>query len=96
MSLTIPAGAAINSADGSPYTGQISISEVPLAFAPAAMPKELVPSLLITIQPVGVEYTVPAPITFANDVSGFDPGNQVDIWSVDPDLARILHKERRS
>jgi RHS repeat-associated protein len=90
VSLTIPAGAAINSADGSPYTGQISISEVPLAFAPAAMPKELVPSLLITIQPVGVEYTVPAPITFANDVSGFDPGNQVDIWSVDPDLGQFV------
>lgn len=42
VSLTINPGTAVNQ-DGSPYTGQLSISEVPLALAPAALPEFLAP-----------------------------------------------------
>ncbi len=69
--------------DGSDFTGQISISEVPEGLAPAALPEELQPGLLITIQPVGVTFATPVPITFPN-IDNLTPGSEVDIWSLDP------------
>lgn len=84
ITLTVPANTAINTSDGTPFTGQLSISEVPLEFAPANMPPELSVGLLITIQPVGVEYTTPVPISFTNTES-YDPESEFDLMSVDPD-----------
>jgi RHS repeat-associated protein len=70
--------------DGSDFTGQLSISEVPQALAPAALPEALEPGLLITIQPVGVTFDPPAEITFPN-TDNLPPDSEVDIWSLDPD-----------
>lgn len=68
--------------DGSDFTGELSISEVPEGMAPAALPAELEPGLLITIQPVGVTFDPPVPITFAN-IDNLTPGSETDIWSLD-------------
>jgi len=83
ITLTVPAGMARNS-DGSQFTGQLSISEVPGNLAPVALPEFLEPGMLVTIQPVGVVFAQPVPITFPN-VDNLPPGGNVDIWSLDPD-----------
>lgn len=88
VSLTIAAGSAKNS-DGTLFTGEMSISVVPRGLAPAAMPKYLDPGLLVTIQPVGVTFNTPAAVTFPN-IDAMAPGNEVDIWSVDPDLGQFV------
>lgn len=82
VSLTIPPFAAKNP-DGTDFIGQLSISPVPEALAPAALPKEFGPGLLITIQPVGVVFDPPAPVTFPN-TDGLPPGAQIEIRSLDP------------
>lgn len=86
--LEIPPASAKN-ADGTDFTGQISISEVPLALAPAALPEELEPGLLITIQPVGVVFDPPAPITFPNIDQG-SPGELFNVWSLDPEIGEFV------
>ncbi len=83
VTLTVLAGSATSPDGVTPFTGQLSISEVPAALAPAPLPDELSPSLLITIQPVGVTFDPPAPIIFPN-TDGLADGNEVDIWSLDP------------
>jgi RHS repeat-associated protein len=82
ITLTVPAHTA-KGASGTDFTGQLSISEVPGALAPAALPPELRPGLLITIQPVGVTFSTPVPITFPN-IDRLTPGSETDIWSLDP------------
>lgn len=88
VSMTIAPGTAINS-DGTLFTGDMSISLVPEGFAPAPLPEALEPGLLVTIQPVGVSFTTPAPITFPN-FDNLDPGSEVDIWSLDPDTGQFI------
>jgi hypothetical protein len=68
---------------GALFDGQLSISEVPENLAPAALPENLDFGLLITIQPVGVSFDPPAQLTFPN-VDGIAPGNEAEIWSLDP------------
>ncbi len=87
VTMQIPPGRAKNP-DGTLFTGQISISEVPLALAPAALPEELQPGLLITIQPVGVTFDPPVPITFPN-VDGIELGSRTNLWSLDPQTGRF-------
>lgn len=70
--------------DGSLFTGELSVSEVPAGLAPAALPEELQPGLLLTIQPVGVQFTTPAPLTFPN-IDDLPPGTELDLWSLDAD-----------
>lgn len=82
VTLTIPPHTA-KDASGNDFTGALSISEVPLALAPAPLPDTLEPALLVTIQPVGVTFATPVPITFPN-LDSLEPGTQVDIWSLDP------------
>ena len=62
VTLTVPAGSAVDE-DGEFFTGAITISEVPAGLAPAALPEDLDPGLLFTIQPVGVRFNIPAPVT---------------------------------
>lgn len=66
------------------FTGELSISLVPEALAPAALPETLGFGELITIQPVGVRFAQPVAITFRNN-DDLPPGSEVDIWSLDPD-----------
>lgn len=67
---------------GNDFTGELSISIVPDSLAPAALPEELEPGLAVTIQPVGVTFSQPAPISFPN-VDNLPPGSEFDIWSLD-------------
>ena len=83
VSITVAADSALGD-DGLPFNGSLSISEVPEGLAPAAMPAALAPGLVITIQPVGVTFPVPVPITFPN-YNNLPVGSLVDIWSIDPD-----------
>jgi len=82
VSIAVPPFTA-RAGDGSLFTGQLSISVVPEGLAPAALPEELNPGLLITIQPVGVTFDTPVPITFPNN-DNLLPGSETDIWSLDP------------
>lgn len=70
--------------DGDDFTGQLSISEVPAALAPAALPEFLEPGLLITIQPVGVTFDPPAALIMPNTDS-LTPGSVAQTWSLDPE-----------
>ncbi len=88
ISMTVFAGTAM-AEDGSLFDGQLSISEVPNALAPAALPSFLEPGLLITIQPVGVTFTTPAPITFPN-FDNLPPGSGTDLWSLDPESGQFI------
>lgn len=87
ISMTVVAGSAM-AEDGSPFDGQLSISEVPGGLAPAALPDFLEPGLLITVQPVGVTFSPPAPITFPN-FDNLPPGSETDLWSLDPELGQF-------
>ena len=82
VSITVPPHTAKNP-DGTDFTGQLSISEVPRGLAPAPLPDTLDPVLLVTIQPVGITFATPVPITFPN-LDQLPVGNEVDIWSLDP------------
>ena len=88
VTLTVPPNTA-KLADGSDFTGELSISIVPEALAPAALPEDLQPGLLITIQPVGVSFANPIPITFPN-IDGVTPGSETDIWSLDPEAGTFV------
>ncbi|MCH7679709.1 VCBS repeat-containing protein, partial [candidate division KSB1 bacterium] len=74
---------------GNFFTGELSISPVPEALAPAALPEELEPGLLVTIQPVGVTFDTPVPITFPN-IDNLPPGSEVDIWSLAPETGGFI------
>ena len=84
VSITVPPNTAKNP-DGTNFTGDLSISLVPRDLAPVALPDFLDPGLLITIQPVGVTFATPIPITFPN-IDNLPPGSGVNLWSLDPDL----------
>lgn len=81
IALTIPPNTVKNE-DGSDYTGPLSISIVPSEFTPASLPDNLGPSLVISVQPMGLTFAQPAPITFPN-INDLDPGSEVNIWSLD-------------
>src|SRR5437660_671798 len=83
VSVTIPPHTAKN-ADGTDYTGVLTISPVPEYGRVEARPAELRPGLSITIQPAGVVLDPPVPITFSN-VDNMPPGNELDLWSLSPD-----------
>jgi RHS repeat-associated protein len=87
ISITVPANTAFNQ-DGTPFTGQLSISEVPRDLAPAVLPEAIDPTMLITIQPAGVTFSTPVPITFPNN-DNLTPGSEVDIWSLDPNTGQF-------
>ncbi len=66
-----------------PYTGQLSITEVPTELTPAALPENLRPDLVVTIQPGEMKFTTPAPLSLPN-LAGYAPGTQMDLWSINP------------
>ncbi|MEM9385516.1 MAG: hypothetical protein AAGA68_10675 [Pseudomonadota bacterium] len=85
VSLTVFAGSARDQ-EGNLFSGQLSISEVPDGLAPAALPEDLEPGLLFTIQPVGVTFDIPATLSIRNDRDNWPAGSAIDFWSLDPDL----------
>ncbi len=85
--LSIPPNTAKNP-NGTDFTGQLSISEVPNGLAPASLPDELDLGLLITIQPVGVTFATPVPLTLPN-IDGLPAGSELDLWSLDPETGNF-------
>jgi len=80
VSIEIPAGTAENEGGGD-FSGEMSISEVPADMPPMQLPRELQPGMLITIQPTGVNFTQPVPITFPN-IDNLPPGFETNLWSL--------------
>ena len=78
----VHAGTLMNQ-QGSPFTGVLSITEVPPSLTPAALPEGLRPDLVVTVQPGEMVFTAPAPMTFPNR-SGWAPGTLMDLWSINP------------
>ena len=82
VTLEIPANTA-RADDGLPFEGQVSISEVPGALAPEALPPGVQPGMLVTIQPLGVTFDTPLKLTMPN-VDHLPPGTETDLWSLNP------------
>ncbi|MGH7929520.1 MAG: hypothetical protein ACREQV_17160, partial [Candidatus Binatia bacterium] len=81
--LEILGGSATN-ADGTPFTGKLSINPVPDYGRPESRPEELRPGFAVTIQPAGIRFNPPARITFPN-ADGMAPNNELNLWSLSPD-----------
>ncbi len=78
----VAAGTLMNQ-QGSPFTGTLSITEVPPGLTPAALPEGMNPDLVVTIQPGEMVFVRPAPLSLPNR-SGFAPGIVMDLWSINP------------
>ncbi len=78
----VAAGTLFNQ-QGSPFQGVLSITEVPPDLTPAALPNNLAPALVVTIQPGEMTFASPAPVTFPNR-DGWAPGVKMDLWSINP------------
>lgn len=68
---------------GAPFTGLLSITEVPPDLTPAALPSNLLMDVVVTIQPGEMVFTSPAPLTFPNR-AGWAPGTPMNLWSINP------------
>ena len=75
----------MDSGDGTmvPFDGVLSITEVPRERTPAAIPPNLFPDTIVTIQPGEMVFTEPAPLTLPNR-GGYAAGTELDLWSIDP------------
>lgn len=81
IKITIPPH-TVKGDDGNDFAGIMSISEVPAGFTPGSLPDTLEPGFVVTIQPMGLTFTQPAPLTFPNR-DNLPPGSEVDFWSMD-------------
>ncbi len=81
-SVTVQAG-TLGDQNGNPFSGTLSITEVPPDLTPAALPRDLLPSLVVTIQPGDMVFAEPAPLTLPN-LAGDPPGTLMDLWSINP------------
>jgi RHS repeat-associated protein len=84
VSLTVPPHSA-KYPDGSDYTSELTISLVPHGFTPGILPEYLDPGLVVTIQPIGVSFSPPAPLDFPNTDS-LPTGNEMSLWSLLPSI----------
>jgi hypothetical protein len=69
---------------GGMFSGILSITEVPSDLTPAALPDDLSPDVVITVQPGEMIFTAPAPLTMPNR-AGWPPGTVMDLWSINPE-----------
>jgi len=89
VTLTIPPGAAIDDATGLPFTGDIHISRVSdPTKGPRPLPEEFDLGVYIAMQPFGVSYPTPVPISFPN-LENFPPGSRLDIFALDHDTGEM-------
>ena len=65
------------------YTGDLGITEVPTELTPAALPDDLIPTTVVTIQPGEMVFTTPAPLSLPN-LANYPPGTEMDLWSINP------------
>ena len=68
---------------GTPFDGELSITEVPPAFTPISLPVGLAPDIVVTVQPGEMQFTQPTPLSLPN-LSGWAPGTEMELWSIDP------------
>src|SRR5262249_40883691 len=68
---------------GEAYEGKLSITEVPPDRTPAALPANLRPDVLVTIQPGDLSFATPAPLSLPNR-AGWPAGTVMDLWSINP------------
>ena len=78
------AAGSLESQGGGAFVGELSITEVPADFTPAALPANLFPDLVVTIQPGEMIFTTPAPLNLPN-LTGYFPGTEMTLWSINPD-----------
>ena len=86
--ITIPPHTVMDDNDNE-YSGPISVSEVPDDFTPSSLPDTLDPGMVLTIQPMGLTFNEPAPITFPN-FDNLPPRSVVDIWSMDHETSQFF------
>ncbi|HEY2415095.1 MAG TPA: RHS repeat-associated core domain-containing protein [Pirellulaceae bacterium] len=86
-SVFVKAGTLMNQ-QGTAFTGTLSITDVPRDLTPAALPDNLRPSQVVTIQPGDMVFTAPAPLSLPNTSSAtadaYAPGTLMDLWSINP------------
>jgi YD repeat-containing protein len=69
--------------NGNAFAGVLTITEVPANLTPAALPSDLHPDLVVTIQPGDMVFNIPAMLTLPN-LAGYLPGLIMDLWSINP------------
>jgi RHS repeat-associated protein len=80
--VTVNAG-SLKDQEGDDFTGVLSITEVPTDLTPAALPENLVPDLVVTIQRGEMVFDTPAPLSLPNR-AGWAAGTEMDLWSINP------------
>lgn len=79
--MTIPPNAA-RMEDGSQFVGEITITRVEDPNdGPQPLPEDIGLSYYISVQPFGVVYPEPVPISFPN-IENFPPGSMVDVFAL--------------
>jgi len=83
VTLTIPPGTARWEETGELYDGEIHITNIPdNRLSPQPLPRELGFAVYVAMQPFGVVYDQPVPISFPN-VDGLLPGSRMEIFGLD-------------
>lgn len=94
VSLTIPPQTVMTE-EGSAFDGMLSVSEVPNDYTPGVLSDTLDPSVVVTLQPMGLIFNQPVSITFPN-VDNLPPGSEVDIWSLDHSTGEFFYGGHRT
>ena len=81
-SVFVAAGTLIDQ-NGDPFDDVLSITEVPRERTPAALPTNLLPDVVVTIQPGEMSFLQPAPLALPN-TAGYGPGARMNLWSINP------------
>jgi RHS repeat-associated protein len=77
--VTIGANTATD-ANGQPYSGKLTLLEVPVNKAPITLPDTLHPDVLATLQG-DVNFTAPVTVTLPNR-AGYTAGTKLDLWAL--------------
>ncbi|BAZ08411.1 FG-GAP repeat-containing protein [Calothrix sp. NIES-4071] len=77
------AAGSLKDQNGNPFTGKLSITEVPPSLTPAALPENLRPDVVVTIQPGEMVFNTPARLSLPNR-AGYAAGLEMDLWSINP------------
>ncbi|NOX27630.1 MAG: RHS repeat protein, partial [Gammaproteobacteria bacterium] len=87
--MTIPPNAARLDEDGSQFVGEIIITRVEdPSQGPQPLPEDIDLSYYISIQPFGVVYPEPVPISFPN-IENFPPGAIMDFFALNHDTGQF-------
>lgn len=89
VTMTIPPNSAIDDATGEFFVGDIHISRVTdSSLGPRPLPEDYDFSVYIAIQPFGVTYPEPVPISFPN-VEDFPPGSRMDFFALNHETGEM-------